>query len=367
MQSTVATGEATSLPPIPFLARRWLAALFVFYLVAAVLGAEPLLNWARAGQQDSWRNASEEALQRWATWVAPTGLSGAHGPLAKATAAWVAALAATHGHDPSLLAQAAHEVARDVPPPAAAGQPAEVAQPRANEPEPGATPPLAQEPLEAETEVAAGPATAGAKSVLLVGDSLMSVGLAPGILAELKGNEAFQVVRASRCATGLSRPDYFDWQGNIKKLIVKHKPDYVVVAMGGNDAQGFREAGDVLHMGSPAWDTAYQGRVESFAKSATASGAKLLWVGIPKVRSEPFWSNLKRLNTLAQAGLAKVGGTSYLDASTFLTTSDGKFATYLPDDKGREVKVRSGDGIHLTQPGGARVAKGVVEWLKQQK
>ena len=358
--------QSAAIPPAHSPWSRWLGALAVFYLVAGLLGSEPLVGWARAGQQGSWRLACEGAAAGWAGWLAPTGLPRAQRVLAQSTAAWAAGVAARLGHDADLLGVAAQAVQSHADadlvaqsPAAGSGVPTTAPAPEAAGREAPDTEAVQAEAAPAKPE--------SARTVLLVGDSLMSVGLAPGIAALLRDNPAFRVIRASRSATGLSRPDYFDWQASIQKLVAKHKPEFVVVAMGGNDAQGFRDGKDVLRLGTDTWDDAYRGRVASFAKSACARQAKLLWVGIPRVRSEPFWKNLKHLNDLAQKGLGDEALASYLDSTPFLVDKAGQFASYLPDDKGREQRVRAGDGVHLTEPGGARVAKGVVQWLDKVK
>jgi hypothetical protein len=276
---------------------------------------------------------------------------------------WVADVTAKLGHDGNLLGDAAREVVE-----APAREPASTDSDAEATVLPGAETPLAMAGAAEVTPTTPGePAAPAAKTVLLVGDSLMSVGLAPGLANAMKSMDQYKIIRASRSATGLSRPDAFDWQAQIQRLVAKHKPDYVVVAIGGNDAQGFKVGKKIYHVGTADWDQVYAERVKTFMASATSRGAKLLWVGIPIVRDKSFWKNLSHLNALAKSVAESAGGASYLDSSPFLTGSDGQFASYLADAKGRELRVRADDGIHLTDSGGARVAKGVLAWLQKQR
>lgn len=349
--------------PAPANLGHWAAAWLAFFATAALLGAAPLLGWARAGQLDSCRQRAEPALAWWHGAVAATGLVGLQPRVARATASYVARIARQQGRDADLVGLAANAAQREPAPhpEVTLSSAIPVTAPVAIT----AAAPLG-EPAETLAEITDKPATSDARTVLLVGDSLMSTGLAPSVMAALRPDASFRVIRASRSATGLTRPDYFDWQRAIKELVAKHRPQFVVVAMGGNDAQGMREGKAALRLNTPAWDAAYRGRVAAFAKSASADGARLLWVGIPMVRSGAFWNNLKHLNELAEAGVKEVSRGAYMDASPSLTDDKGQFAEYLADEAGRSVRLRTGDGVHLTNAGGARVAKKIVAWLREQ-
>jgi hypothetical protein len=171
-------------------------------------------------------------------------------------------------------------------------------------------------------------------------------------------------VRGYRSATGLSRPDYFDWPKALDRLMAKHQPACVVVAMGGNDAQGFRHDKKVLHFGSSAWDDAYRGRVESLLGVSLKHGANLLWLSAPKMRSSAFSTSMAHLNRLVQEAAAKVQSTTYLDINPFITDPKGEFAAYLADAKGRSQRIRTEDGMHLTDGAGRRLAPAVERWIR---
>lgn len=329
-----------------------------FYIVASLLGAAGLAQWAGRAEEGSAQRALEPPLDGWARLCTAIGATGLDRSLLAWTAARVADVAADSAGDDVAAGQLAGLLA-------AAEQVAEHESPVSPLPAP------AQPRLAAAMPAAQGPAPvavqapeASTRTVLLTGDSLMAVGLAQGIAQVLRDDPAFALVRGYRSATGLSRPDYFDWPGALKSYVRKYRPDVVLVAMGGNDAQGFRSEGKVLHFATPAWDKAYRDRVAEFLRIARSSGAKVLWIGAPTMRTAAFTTSMGRLNRLVREAMVDVGGCEYLDPTPFITAS-GQFAAYLPDGRGRQTKVRTDDGVHMTNQGAVRVATGVANWLRR--
>ena len=361
--------------------RQSTVALVCFALVAMLCGASGLQNWADRGDVEGWRGALAGPLGAAANLLGPLHLSEPHQWLTGATAGWIARFAAecdATGSHFAALTEAANQVGSDSPAPAGAAPLSHPSPPSPNsaaagaaEPGQGASsgketargepvaPAAAADALEGATADSHGPA-----AILLAGDSLMAVGLAPGLMQASSGSKDFRLVRGYRSATGLSRPDYFDWPKALDRLLAKHQPQCVIVAMGGNDAQGFRHEKKVLHFGTPAWDDAYRGRVEELLGVGLRHDASVLWLSAPKMRSSAFSISMARLNRLAQEAAAKVKGTTYLDINPFITDTKGEFAAYLTDDKGRSQRLRTEDGVHLTDGAGRRVAPAVERWIR---
>ena len=200
-------------------------------------------------------------------------------------------------------------------------------------------------------------------TVLLVGDSMMQVGLAPGIAAAFAHDPHVRVLRETHVGTGLSRPDVYDWPGALAPTLHKQKPRFVVATFGGNDAQDIRLEGRLIPFGTERWDATYVARVRDFLTELTRDGAEVLWVGLPPMRAEDFNERVGKLNDLvvqASKGMPRV---EFLDATPLVTGDDRAFATYLPAPGGGLVQVRQEDGIHLSTAGGARVAAGAVSWI----
>lgn len=208
-------------------------------------------------------------------------------------------------------------------------------------------------------------------TILLTGDSMMAVGLAPALFnllqADKQAASEFSVVRGFKSGTGLSRPEVHDWDEASARLVRTHKPNLVVVAMGGNDAQGVRHNGKVLTYGTTEWDDLYKTRLKNYMQNLTADGAHLLWLGLPAMRAGTYDDKMNHLNSLAEEITKLVPNASYMPMRPYLLDDKNQFAAFLPDDRGKLVRVRSEDGIHLADPGGARVMPHVVEWMRAHR
>ena len=200
-------------------------------------------------------------------------------------------------------------------------------------------------------------------TILLVGDSMMQVGLAPGIAAAYARDPHVRVLRETHVGTGLSRPDVYDWPGTLAHTLGKQKPRFVVATFGGNDAQDIRVDGRLIPFGTERWDATYVARVHDFLTELTHDGADVLWIGLPPMRAEDFSERVAKLNDLVVQASRGMPHVEFLDATPLVTGDDHAFATYLPAPGGGLVQVRQEDGIHLSAAGGARVAAGAVAWI----
>lgn len=203
-------------------------------------------------------------------------------------------------------------------------------------------------------------------TVLLVGDSMMQIGLAPGIAKAFAQDPHVRVLRVTHPGTGLSRPDVFDWPHELAGVVVHEKPRFVVATFGGNDAQDMRVGGQAIAFGTSTWDAAYTERVRALMEELTRDGAEVLWVSLPPMRSADFNERVGKLNDLTVAAAKSVRHVEVLDATPLVTAGDRTFATYLPAPGGGLVQVRQEDGIHLSSAGGERVATEAVGWIKSR-
>ncbi|MEC8921636.1 MAG: DUF459 domain-containing protein [Actinomycetota bacterium] len=158
-------------------------------------------------------------------------------------------------------------------------------------------------------------------------------------------------------ASGLSRPDYFDWPTRIAEIMTKHDPDAVVVIFGGNDAQNIKSAdGTWLARFEDSWLDEYRRRIGTVMDLVTSDRNRiLLWVAQPPMRRQGFDERMQLLNNLYRAEAADRERVQYVDLRGLFTDSSGEYARYLPDDEGKLVDVRLTDGVHLSHWGG--------EWL----
>ncbi len=238
-----------------------------------------------------------------------------------------------------------------------------VAAPRATPPPPVATPePAARVKFTPKKKL----------RVWIAGDSLVVV---PGesVLRAIAGNRAFDAVDAidGRIATGLERPDVFNWFTHVRETMESRKPRAVVVMFGGNDDHGFMtgvsEGREVGTFGSPTWRAEYRRRVAAVMDTVTSNGGYLVWIGLPISRDSEQTQRYDVINAIAQKEAAKrEGRVSYLDTYFFFAGKDGGYAQYVEDPSGKLVKMRADDGVHFERAAGDLIAEKVLERLAER-
>jgi hypothetical protein len=208
--------------------------------------------------------------------------------------------------------------------------------------------------------------------VWIAGDSLVVV---PGesVLREIAGNRAFDATDAldGRIASGLERPDVFNWFTHVREVMEKQPPRAVVLMFGGNDDHGFMtgipEGRDVGTFGSSTWRAEYRRRVANVMDTVTRNGAYLVWIGLPISRDPEQTLRFDVINTIVETEAAKRRGrVSYLDTYFFFAGDDGGYAQYVEDATGKLVKMRADDGVHFERAAGDLIADKVLERLGER-
>jgi hypothetical protein len=204
----------------------------------------------------------------------------------------------------------------------------------------------------------------------IAGDSLVVV---PGesLLREAASNRA--IARTGRIegrvASGLERPDVYNWFDRIREVMQKDKPHAVVVMFGGNDDHGFMtglpEGVEIDSFGSSSWAAEYRRRVAGVMDSVARRGAFLVWIGLPITRDTDQTRRYDTINAILQSEAAKrPGRVAYLDTYFFFAGDDGGYAQYIRDATGQLVKMRADDGVHFERPAGDLIADKVRELLE---
>jgi hypothetical protein len=229
---------------------------------------------------------------------------------------------------------------------------------------PAATDPAAVDPPATTTIPAVPtPTTADPLRVLIVGDSMAS-DLGNRMAARLAAGGTVATTLDTRPATGLARPDAFDWPTQLAADVAHDHPQVVVALFGTNDAQGMPLPTGPAAFGSTEWNTTYRARVQQVAAIAAGAGARLLWIGEPVMRSALFDQRMQQLDGVVQAALGGDGQALYSDTRPVLATADGAYADALPGPDGLQL-VRQDDGIHLSWDGADRLAAYEIQVLQQ--
>ena len=169
-------------------------------------------------------------------------------------------------------------------------------------------------------------------------------------------------------ATGLTRPDVFNWFEQIRTQVKKLKPHVVVLNFGGNDDKaymtGIPEGTTIGEFGGPSWTKEYRRRVAGVMDIVNRAGGTVVWVGLPITRSEAQTQRFDIVNAAVQKE-AKARGKQaiFIDTYTMFAGDTGGFTEYLENAKGDTVKVRAGDGVHFDNEGGDIIAREVLKQL----
>ena len=194
--------------------------------------------------------------------------------------------------------------------------------------------------------------------VVVVGDSL-SQGLGPA-LTELFDPSVARVLSLGRISTGLARPDYFNWQAAMRRIVEELRPDLVFVLLGTNDDQPIVVGDGTVDLRTTDWTHAYRERAAAFLDEATSEGTRVVWVGIPVVAERERWEFYRRLNDVYTRTATADPLATYVDAWRLLEGREGGYTAYLRNERGVLQQMRAGDGFHFTPNGYLYLAREAI-------
>lgn len=196
------------------------------------------------------------------------------------------------------------------------------------------------------------------KRVLIVGSSLAATGFGAVLEDKLDAHPNIDCYRKAKSASGLARPDFFDWDDQSKRQVEFRKPDLVIVFMGANDGQDippWRGSSRVM-WGSEDWSAAYRTRVDDFLTNLTTpveeqDGAHVMWLGLPKMPSPSLERKLTLIRGVHEQAVQALGDAGiYLDTTPYLVDEAGQLLR-TAKVRGKDQELRSEDGVHFTMSG----------------
>lgn len=193
-----------------------------------------------------------------------------------------------------------------------------------------------------------------ARTILIVGDFLAS-GLGDGLTAAFETSPGVVVETRGNVSSGLVRDDYYDWPEQLPKMIDELKPAMVVVMIGANDRQQMVTDTAKEKFRTDGWFTEYRRRVLSFGKEVTGRKIPLLWVGLPAFESNSMTADAVQMNQLYRNQVESIGG-EFVDIWDGFVDENGNFIVTGSDVNGQQVRLRTSDGINLTQAGRRKLA-----------
>lgn len=202
------------------------------------------------------------------------------------------------------------------------------------------------------------------KRFLLLGDSIMySYSVAFENAVSKKDYDFDKITIDFKISTGLNRIDFYDWYSRTREMIERSNPDAMVVVFGGNDDQSIIDVNKKFQVElSPAWEKAYEERVERYAKLLDEYPVrKVYWIGHPisnVARYNKFFPIFNRIYQKVAQAHAKIEFNDTWNAFAM----NGNFAPIVADNTGKFGRVRINDGVHPTEHG----AKILIDILKEK-
>ena len=209
--------------------------------------------------------------------------------------------------------------------------------------------------------------------IWVAGDSLV---ITPGyaIVRAAGGSPVIQSVGGvdGHVATGLARPDVFNWFAEISNQVKQLKPNVVVLNFGGNDDHGYMtglpEGTSIGDFASPTWKAEYLRRVRAVMDTINRAGGTVVWIGLPITNNEAQTQRFDTLNALVVKEAKRRGPSRaiFIDTYTMFAGDSGGFTEYMQNGRGDSVKVRAGDGVHFDVAGGDMIAREVLKQLNKE-
>jgi hypothetical protein len=170
-----------------------------------------------------------------------------------------------------------------------------------------------------------------------------------------------------RFATGLARPDYFDWPGRLREVLARNPgPHIVVVMFGANDMQPIMTPTGPAAVASPKWLAEYRTRVAATMQLLVDAGIDAYWIGQPPMRSATLDRRIDLVDDIYAAEAARHDGVTFLDTRPLFADAHGGYTATLPDSDGTSVVVRAADGVHLSAAGGTRLTEALLRTIRER-
>lgn len=166
-------------------------------------------------------------------------------------------------------------------------------------------------------------------------------------------------------ATGLARPDAFDWPTTLVGDADALEPEIALLMFGGNDAQGIvGPDGQVFpRVDSRGWRDEYGRRVGAVMDSLQAEDRLIFWIGQPPMRDAGFDQRIAVINEVVAAEAADRAWVTFVDTAEIVGGADGRYVDRLP---GIDEDLRQGDGIHLSRAGADLLAEHLLRLINEE-
>ncbi len=200
--------------------------------------------------------------------------------------------------------------------------------------------------------------------ILVIGDDLAG-GFGAGVTRMIEGDDRFEVVNRFNEASGLARPELYDWSQATPKILATKEFDALLVHVGVNDRQSMRNTTGRAEFRSAEWEAAYRQQVEAILAAAKASNAMLYWLALPPMENASFDADMQYLNGIYRSVVETKGGV-FLDLRRNFSAPNGSYLDRGADETGADRKLRARDGVAFLKQGNNRMGQLILAAIKAE-
>jgi uncharacterized protein len=198
---------------------------------------------------------------------------------------------------------------------------------------------------------------------VVVGDTLAR-GLGAGLERLTELDPRFEVVSRANDASGVARPEIYDWPAAIPKILRASKFDAVVAIMGVNDYRVIKTPEAGFEPGTAEWVTRYKTNMDNILASARSNGARIYWITLPPMQNSEFDTQIQMISNL-QRETVVTGNQILVDVRPALLTPEGTYMIGDIDEKGKARRLRAKDGINFSRQGNDYLANLVMAAIRK--
>lgn len=199
--------------------------------------------------------------------------------------------------------------------------------------------------------------------VWVAGDSMWELA-GPALATRLEATGRAVVDVDVRYSSGLTRPDFLDWDAHARERLAVLDPHVVLFSVGANDSQPLVVDGVRNEPGTGTFAEVYRARTRALMTLLADDGRRVLWIGLPAMRHDDYDARMAFLNAIHEEEAAKVSRVAYVPTRELFTDEQGRYADRLAAADGTVEVMRGADGIHLSSAGADRLAAHLVAWLE---
>jgi len=197
----------------------------------------------------------------------------------------------------------------------------------------------------------------------VIGDFL-AAGLVQELPEALDASERVNISQETRNASGLARPDRYNWSRRVENILENNTVHIAVVMLGANDRRRIRTSGGFEDFGTEAWAETYRLRVDSLIEKLQDANVAVYLMGLPIVADEEARADYEELNSIIRESVYS-GGVKYIDTWNGFADQFGNYSAYGPSVAGVTKRLRDNNGIGFTEAGNRKLAEFAASVIKR--